>query len=159
MSYPPPGGYQGGGYAPPGPPPTGKTKTFGLDHNVAALLCYMAWCCCIGIIASIIWLVTEPKENKFLRFHALQALFLVGVWIGAEIVLGIVGFAIGAGTGMMRGGGMAPAGGLGIILLWVAFHWFIRLIFFIIHVVAMIKAYGNQMWKLPVIGNLADSNS
>ncbi len=158
MSYPPPGGYQGGGYPPPPSPTSGKTKTLGLDFNLASLLCYMCWCCCIGVIASILWLATEPKENKFLRFHAWQALFLVGVWFVVEIVLFVIGLVIGVGSGMMRGGGL-PGGGFGMALLLVVFHWGIRLIFFIIHVVAMIKAYGGQTWKLPIIGDLAEKNS
>jgi len=39
-----------------------------LDENMAGLLCYIG-----GWITGIIFLVLE-KENKFVRFHALQSL-------------------------------------------------------------------------------------
>jgi hypothetical protein len=72
-----PQGYQQGGYPPPSPPPTGQTKVLNLNYNTAALLCYIPTCCClINLIPCIIWLASEPRENKFLRFHALQGLFL-----------------------------------------------------------------------------------
>lgn len=67
-SYPPPGGYQNEPQPlPPGAP--GKTKVLNMDQNVGALLCYLP-ICCINLIFAIIWLATEPRENKFLRFHA-----------------------------------------------------------------------------------------
>ncbi|MFC1594162.1 DUF4870 domain-containing protein [Candidatus Omnitrophota bacterium] len=50
----------------------GKTST-GMQANVAALLCYIPFG--IGVIASIVFVIIE-KENKFVRFNALQSLFL-----------------------------------------------------------------------------------
>src|SRR5438045_3490315 len=103
--YPPPGGGYpggGGGYPPPGgnyPPPEGKTKTFGMAYNTAALLCYLPSClCCANVIFSIIWLSTEPKENRFLRFHAMQGLLLFGLWFVVGAILRILGFAMAVGT-------------------------------------------------------------
>jgi uncharacterized membrane protein len=173
--YPPPpgGGYQGGGYPPPqgggfpppggsgygggygGPPPPGnKTKTFGLNYNVAALLCYIP-ICCVNIITSIIWLTTEPKENKFLRFHALQSLFLLAltivVWV-VFVILAIV-FGIGAAATSSSGADMAANGILMILQL---IQWAIYLGILVVHVICIIKANQMQMWKLPVIGNLAE---
>src|SRR5260370_41063672 len=80
--YPPPppqGGYEGGGYPPPPPGPGGKTQVLGLDYKIAGMLCYLPPClCCIDVIFSILWIATEPKENRFVRFHALKALFIFG---------------------------------------------------------------------------------
>ena len=174
--YPPPpgGGYQGGGYPPPqgggfpppggsgygggggygGPPPENKTKTFGLSYNIAALLCYLP-ICCVNLITSIIWLATEPKENKFLRFHALQSLFLMGltivVWL-VFVVLAIV-FGIGAAATSSAGADMAASGILMILQL---VQWVIYLAILIVHIICIVKANQMQMWKLPIIGNLAE---
>jgi uncharacterized membrane protein len=144
---PPPPGYQGGGFPPQGPPP-GKTQTLGLDYNVAALLCYLP-VCAISIIFPIIWLVTEPKQNRFLRFHALQSLFLTGAFVVVYIVLSILGGVMMAATPFRSAG-------------WSLFSLLqsaVLLFFLVLAIIAMIKAYGNQMWKIPVIGDIAEKNS
>ena len=83
---------------------TGKSA-LGLDGNLAAALGYP-----IGIIA-IICLVME-KENRFVKFHALQAVLLYVAWIVLmiafwiiAIILAVVGAAavVGALTAYMRG--------------------------------------------------------
>jgi uncharacterized membrane protein len=144
---PPPPGYQGGGYPPPGPPP-GKTQTLGLDYNVAALLCYLP-VCSINIIFSIIWLVTEPKQNRFVRFHALQGLLLAGAAIVLYIVIQVLAGVMVAAS-PFRGAGwsiialLQGAIGLGVLAL---------------SIIGMIKAYNNEMWKIPVLGDIAEKNS
>lgn len=152
-NYPPGGGYPGGGgYPPPGgnyPPPDGnKTKTFGLAYNVAALLCYLP-VCCINLICPIIWLTTEPKENRFLRFHSLQGLLLIGI----ALVLGIFFFICGFVVAVMPYG---VAAALSILLLIVEIAVFVG--FLIICILAMIKANQGLMWKIPVIGGIAEKN-
>jgi uncharacterized membrane protein len=142
-------GYQGGGYPPPGPPP-GKTKVLNLDYNVAGLLCYLP-ICCINLIASIIWLASEPKENRFLRFHALQSLMLIGL----EIVIWIVFAFLGVGM-MFSPSNAVGAAGSGLLSLVQIVIWLILLV---IHIVAMVKAYQGQFWKLPVIGDIAEKNA
>src|SRR6266852_6381126 len=70
---------------PPSGAPGGKTS-LGLESNVGAMLCYIAnFLCCLGLVLAIVFLVTE-KENRFVKFHAWQSIFLVGL----EIVLGII---------------------------------------------------------------------
>ena len=50
-----------------------------LDSNVGAMLCYILnFACCLGLVLSIVFLVTE-KENRFVKFHAVQSLFPDGV--------------------------------------------------------------------------------
>lgn len=137
--------YDAGG--PPSGAPGGKTS-LGLDSNVGAMLCYIAnFLCCLGVILSIVFLVTE-KENRFVKFHALQALFLVGVQIVIGIIVSILGlflrFALEtADLGLLA---FFMIVGLRIILL---------LIFVVIWIWAGIKAYGGQWYKLPFIGDLA----
>ena len=144
---PPPPGYQGGGFPPQGPPP-GKTQTLGLDYNVAALLCYLP-VCAINIIFPIIWLVTEPKQNRFLRFHALQSLFLTGAFIIAYFALAII-------SGILMASSPFRSAGWSLISL---LQGAVFLSFLVLSIIAMIKAYGNQMWKIPMIGDIAEKNS
>src|SRR5688572_2096194 len=150
----PPGGpqdYQGGGYPPPGPP-AGKTKVMNLDHNVAGMLCYLPPCFCLAdLIFCVLWLATEPKDSRFVRFHALQGLLLFGLGFVVSIIFQILG------TGMaVTTSGVVEAGGFGLLLL-------IRLVvgvaFLVLYIVGMIKAYQGQMWKLPIIGDIAEKNA
>ena len=136
---------------------TGKTKTLGLDYSVAGLLAYLP-ICCISVITSIIWLVSEPKENKVLRFHSLQSLLLHAVIIVCVVVFWILQFVLMAGasaTGSGAVGGAAVGGSLLLLLL----ELVIGAILLVIDIIAMVKAYQGQIWKIPVIGNIADKNS
>lgn len=150
-SQPPYGsqGYQGGGYPPPASP-TGKTKVLNMDYNVAALLSYLP-ICCVNVITSIIWIASEPRENRFLRFHALQSLMLTGVAIVVLIVFTFLGVGM-----AFAPSGAAGAAGSGLISL---VYWLILLILLVVHIIAMVKAYQGQFWKLPVIGDLAEKNA
>src|ERR1700693_1895613 len=84
---------------------TGKSA-LGLDGNLAAALGYP-----IGILA-IICLIME-KENRFVKFHALQAILLhvgflvvaIAVWI-IGFVLAIAGMAAAAATNSGALGGI-----------------------------------------------------
>jgi len=137
-------------YAADGPPsgaPGGKTS-LGLESNIGAMLCYIgAPLCCLGVILSVVFLITE-KENRFVKFHAVQALFLVAVQLVLGVALGIVGFLfrIALSTGELWL--IADLLNLGVRILFLV-------IFLIIWIIAGIKAYGGQWYKLPVIGNLA----
>ena len=85
-------GYQGGVNPPPGAP-TGKTKVLNLDYNVAGMLSYLP-ICCINLVFSIIWLASEPKENRILRFHALQSLLLIGLFFIVNVIFWILTIAV-----------------------------------------------------------------
>ena len=127
---------------------TGKSA-LGMDGNLAAALGYP-----IGIIA-IISLIME-KENRFVKFHALQSLLLhvafivvaIAVWI-IGIVLLIAGMAASAATNSGAGVGLM---GLLSMLIWLAF--FVTYVGVLIF--AAVKAYGGNYFKLPVIGNMAE---
>ena len=85
---------------------TGKSA-LGLDGNLAAALGYP-----IGIIA-IISLIME-KENRFVKFHALQSILLhvamivvmIAVWI-IGVIIAIAGVAAAAATNSGALGGLA----------------------------------------------------
>jgi len=112
------------------------------------MLCYIAnFICCLGLVLAIVFLVTE-KENRFVKFHAVQSLFLVLVQIGLCIIMGILTQILGIILGMIHLGFLAffLTWGLGLILF---------VILAIIWILAGIKAYGGQWYKLPLIGEFA----
>jgi uncharacterized membrane protein len=128
-----------------------KTKVMNLDSNIAALLCYFP---CTALIASILFLVTEPKSNRFLRFHALQSLFFGGSTAVVVIALLIVATIIQVVLGMASGT-LATLVGLVFFLVWAV----LLLGVLGVAVMAMIKAYGGQQWKIPGVGALAEKYS
>ena len=128
---------------------TGKSA-LGLDGNLAAALGYP-----IGIIA-IICLVME-KENRFVKFHALQSILLHVAFIVVAIVVWILGIILlVAGAAASAATNSGAAGGLigmlfGLVWLVVIVAYIGGLIF------AAVNSYGGNMFKLPVIGNMAEN--
>lgn len=102
----------------------GKTST-GIQANVAGLLSYL-----LGFISGIVFLVIE-KENKFVRFHAMQSTIASGALFVLQMVLGYIPFLV----------ILSPLVGLLGIALWI---------------ILMIKAYQGETFKLPVIGDIAE---
>lgn len=129
---------------------TGKSA-LGLDGNVAALLGYIIW------VIALISVIME-KENRFVRFHAIQALLYNAAFIVLYVVLAIVQIVI---TVVSVGAAAAAgdAGGAIGIVLWLIslLIWMVvPLIMLIGIILAAIKAYQGQMYKLPIIGNMAE---
>src|SRR6185436_4689375 len=80
--------------APASGAPGGKTSFMSLDSNLGAMLCYILnFVCCLGLVLSIVFAITE-KENRFVKFHAVQSLFLTGLQIVVGIVLGLLGLVL-----------------------------------------------------------------
>jgi uncharacterized membrane protein len=125
---------------------SGKSA-LGLDANVAAGLAYIP-VCAINLIMSIIILATD-KTNKLARFHAMQSLLLLGVAIVGYIVVWILTMIIVVGAGAMN---MPSLGFLGFLLIAV---YGIALLAAV--VISCIKAFMGDMFKLPIIGNMADN--
>jgi uncharacterized membrane protein len=127
---------------------TGKSA-LGLDGNVAAALGYP-----IGIIA-IISLIME-KENRFVKFHALQSILLhvgffvvaIAVWI-IGVILAIAGMAAAAATNSSALGG--------IVGMLFGLVWLVMIVGYIGGLIyGAVKAYGGAEFKLPIIGNMAE---
>ncbi|HEY6045020.1 MAG TPA: hypothetical protein VIU65_00370 [Pyrinomonadaceae bacterium] len=127
---------------------TGKSA-LGLDGNVAAALGYP-----IGIIA-IISLIME-KENRFVKFHALQSILLhvgavvlmIALWVISAVVF-VGGIAASAATNT------GAIGGLASMLLGLV--WFVFVIIYLLGLIfAAVKAYQGADFKLPIIGNMAE---
>lgn len=115
----------------------GKTSS-GMQANVAALLSYA-----FGWVTGLIFFLVE-KENKFVRFHALQSIIVFGAFFAAGIVLSILfQFFM-----MVR---------LYFMFQFLAF--ISKLIWFaasILWVVLMVSAYQGKHFKLPIAGDIAE---
>ena|SRR5215813_7893384 len=134
--------------APPSGAPGGKTSFMTLDSNLAAMLCYILnIVCCLGLVLSIIFVITE-KENRFVRFHAVQSLFLLALEIAAGIVIEILSMILGLALRMVD---MAWIAGL---LTWLL-GCLVLFIYLLFVVIGGIKAYSGQWYKLPIIGEFA----
>ena len=98
----------------------GKSST-GLQPNLAALLCYLA-----GIITGVIFILIE-KENKYVRFHAMQSIITFGFFLVANVVLGFI---------PVIGWSFMPILGVLQLIVWI---------------ILMIKSYQGEKFKLPVV--------
>lgn len=136
------------------PPPTGQPAPSsgigGLDPKVAAALSYI-W------IVGLVFFFIE-KEDRFVRFHAMQSIIfgiansviLIALSILASILTAV--FSVG---GAAVGGGGGAIMGLLVMLIWLLFS-LIALVLFLGLVFAAVKAYQGQKFKLPIIGNMAE---
>lgn len=134
----------------PPPQPPASSGIGGLDPKVAAALSYI-WV--VGLIFFFI-----EKENRFVRFHAMQSI-IFGIANSVlmtllAILAVILTFAFGIG-GAMVGGGIGTLISLLVWLIWLLF-WIIGLALFIGLIFAAYKAYQGIKFKLPVIGNMAE---
>ena len=118
----------------------GKTS-IGIDANLAGLLSYVA-----GWITGLIFFLSE-KDNKFVRFHAMQSIIVFGALSIAVIAVSILMsfFA------MMRL--------YFVCSLLTGVNSLLSLAGLILWIVLMIKAYQGEQFKLPVIGDIAEKNS
>lgn len=117
------------------PTPTPAASS-GMSNNVAGLLCYvLTW------VTGLIFLLIEPyKNDKFVRFHAFQSIFFAVGLIAVYIAFAILGVILGLiHLGLL----MFP---LYLILMFGIFATWIFL---------MYKAYNNETFKLPLIGEFA----
>lgn len=108
----------------------------GLTDNVAGMLAY------VTIIPAIIFLVTPPyNKSRFVRFHSFQMIFfciaMIAIWIGF-LILDIV-----------------P----GLIFIMFPLHLLVWLGAFILWIILLLKANQGQMFKIPVIGDLAEKQA
>jgi uncharacterized membrane protein len=118
------------------PVPQATASTGGMTDNVAGMLAY------VTIIPAIIFLVMEPyNKSRFVRFHSFQNLFFAVAWIVLWIALSIVAHIPILGWLTIL---IWPLIGLGGLILWV---------------ILLLKANQGQMWKLPVIGDMAEKQA
>src|SRR5665213_2710565 len=140
---PPPPGYQQPGYQQPGyaPQPAG-VQASGLTDIMACALCYV-----LGLLTGILFLVLAPyNQNRLIRFHAFQSIFLNIAWIAIYIVLSIVGIALFS----------IPFLGA---MLSIVLHFIVGIGSFVLWLLLMYKAYNGERWVLPIVGPLAEKQA
>jgi uncharacterized membrane protein len=123
------------------PTPAGsQTTKLGMEPNIAGALCYLPLCC-IGPVFAIVAVAIE-KDNRFVRFHALQSLLFAAAYIIVFGGLWMVGIAAGFVSAIVSLAvtGLVSLLGLGTLAL---------------AIVLMVKAYNNEEFVLPVIGEMA----
>ncbi|UCD14321.1 MAG: DUF4870 domain-containing protein [Thermoplasmatales archaeon] len=109
-----------------------------LGENIEGALCYL-----VGWITGIVFYIVE-KDNKFVKFHAMQSIL---VFLPLTILAWIFGGFFGA---------FAFWSGLWF-LWWISgLIWIIAIILWLI---LMLKAYQGEKFKLPVVGDIAEKNS
>lgn len=124
----------------------GKTA-LGLDANIGALLCYVAnfipCCLPLGLIYSVV-VIVQDKTNKLARFHAFQSILLsaIGIVIGCVVYAFVIVGAV-ANSGIL-------------VSLFSLLASLIGLAVIVAIILCAIKAFQGQIFKLPVIGDLAD---
>ena len=97
------------------------------NRNLVAALSYF-----LMFVTGIVILFVE-RDNKFIRFHAMQSTLIFGaIFIASALVNGLLGFASGFVS----------------VAIWIiaVFIW----------IISMIKAYQGQIFKWPVFGDLAE---
>jgi len=106
-----------------------KEKTsLGLEENIEALLTYA-----LGWVTGIVFLIIE-KDNKFVKFHAMQSTIAFLTLTVTYIIFGLIPF-------------------IGFL-----FKWIIEAISIIVWIVCMLEAYEGKKFKLPVVGDIAEKN-
>ncbi|MCL4402523.1 MAG: hypothetical protein M1436_07675 [Acidobacteria bacterium] len=113
-----------------------------MSDNAASALCYL-----LGLITGILFLVIAPyNQNKAVRFHAFQSIFLNVAWIAVWIALHIIGIAL-----LSISWALATLYGLLTMV--------VGLGFFVLWIYMMIKAYQGNKVVLPVVGPLAEKQA
>lgn len=111
------------------PPAPEPVAASGTSANVLGLLAYAA-----GFLSALIILVLEQK-NTFIKFHAYQSIFFSLTWIVTIVVLGI------------------------LPVIGPVFGTLVNLVFFVVWILLMLKAYQGERFRLPVIGDWAENQS
>jgi uncharacterized membrane protein len=108
------------------PTPESGKSSTGLDQNVAAALAYLG-----GVITGIIFYIIE-KDSRFVKFHAMQSIITFAVVFILHFVFLVV---------PIIGWVLYPLFLIGVLILWLFL---------------MFKAFNGQMYKLPIVGDLAE---
>jgi uncharacterized membrane protein len=129
-------GYQqpGVGYQPPYGIPQQEPTSMGMTQNTAAGLSYI-----LGWVTGLIFFLME-KQNRFVRFHAMQSIIFFGVLTALWIVIGIISRVLPLGLS-------AAVGCLWLVVLLAAF---------VVWILLLVNAFQGKYFKLPVIGDYAE---
>lgn len=127
--------------------PMEHNNSLNLDPKVARVLCYV-----LGWITGLIFYFVE-KEDPYIRFHAVQSIVTFGaitiLMIGLSVIsfifmvaFGFLGFLMPLVSGLF--GLINLIIGIGTVVIWI---------------LCMVKAYQEEDFKLPIVGDTAEKFS
>jgi uncharacterized membrane protein len=123
--YQQPYGQQQNPYGAPG----ANGSTMGLEPNIAAGLSYI-----VGFVTGLIFFLME-KQNRFVRFHAMQSIIFSAIWIVLSTFISMLSAVV-------------------------PFLWYlgnlVNLGFLIVLIILLVNAFQSNYFKLPVIGDYAE---
>ncbi len=105
------------------------------NRNLVAALSYL-----LGFITGIVILLVE-KDDKFIRFHAMQSTLIFASYFILNILISLI---------------LKPVDFLGIISTVVSTG--LTLLAVIVWIISIIKAYQGQVFKWPILGEIAERN-
>jgi len=108
----------------------------GMADNVAGMLAYVTF------IPAIVFLVTPPyNQSRFVRFHSFQSIFFCVAIAAIQIALSIMT--------------VVPF----LIFITAPLHVLVALGALVGWIILLLKANQGQMFKLPVVGDLAEKQA
>lgn len=111
----------------------------GLTMNLAAALSYA-----LGLITGVLFLVLEPyKNNRLVRFHAMQSIIFSAACIVFAIVWSIL-------VGIL-----VSIAGFWVLTVDVPLRLLVGLGIFVFWLYLMFQAYSNREYQIPFIGPIA----
>ncbi|HLI56140.1 MAG TPA: DUF4870 domain-containing protein [Actinomycetota bacterium] len=102
-----------------------------MNQNTASALAYLTW------IGGLIMLLTEGKNNRVVKFHAIQEIAFTIAWAVLYFALFILALIPAIGILFLL---VEIVVGLGGLVLWIY---------------CIVKASQGQLFKIPVIGDFA----
>ncbi len=136
----PQGGYQQPGQQGPyGAPPSGTQSplgptSMGMEPNVEAGLSYvLTW------VTGLIFFLME-KQNRFVRFHAMQSILFFGGITVVNVILTVIG----------------SFGVPGVGLITALVSWALGIVGLVGYIVLLINGFQGKYFKLPFVGDYAE---
>jgi uncharacterized membrane protein len=122
------------------PPASGATSgSVALTMNLAAALSYA-----LGLITGILFLVLDPyKNNRLVRFHAMQSILFSAACIAFAIVWSIL-------VGLL-----VSIAGFWVLTIDVPLRLLIGLAIFLFWLYLMFQAYSEREYHIPWLGDIA----
>jgi uncharacterized membrane protein len=109
----------------------------GLSDNAAAGIAY------ITLIPAIVFLIVAPfKNSSYVRFHAWQSIFFFVAWAVIDILVAMVQ-------------NIVPSA----VFLTLTVLQLVALAIFVVWIFVFVSAFNGKLFKLPVIGDLAEKQA
>lgn len=115
-------------------PAPGVSQGTGLQKNVAALLSYI-----FGWLSGLIFYFVET--DRFVRLHAMQSILISVPLTVIYLILALIPISIYS---------------WGLLTVFAIIRWIFFLGWLVLAVIALLKAYANQWYKLPIVGDMAE---